>query len=224
MKSLCVSNIFLHLSRIHTNKHMNSLPPNHLKVMEAAIAEFQEKGFTRSSMASIAKEAGIQEKELLEQYQNKDIVFKDVFLELYGRIAPQLQDIMDGDMPIFEKILHFTNNYVAFINDYKFLPLGLIHKLNSNTDFAEEFIVNLRMPDPTGFYKQVNREIEKGNIRPINPKQLMINIFALSVFPHVASPLMKDFINAGNDEFENIKKSGKKSVADFIINSIRIEK
>ena len=52
----------------------------------------------------------------------------------------------------------------------------------------------------------------------------MINIFALSVFPHVASPLMKDFINAGNDEFENIKKSGKKSVADFIINSIRIEK
>lgn len=186
--------------------------------------EFQEKGFSHSSMASIAKEAGLQEKDLVEQYQNKDIIFKDVFLELYGRIAPQLQDIMDGDMPIFEKILHFTNNYVAFINDYKFLPLGLIRKLNSNTDFAEEFIVNLRMPDPSGFYKQINREIEKGNIRPINPKQLMINIFALSVFPHVASPLMKDFINAGNDEFENIKKSGKKSVADFIINSIRIEK
>ena len=127
-------------------------------------------------------------------------------------------------MPVREKIRHFIHNYVTFINDYHFLPLGLIRKLNSKTDFAKEFIVNLRMPDPTKFYEQIENEIEKGRIRKINPKQLMINIFALSVFPHVASPLMKDFINAGNDEFENIKKSGKKSVADFIINSIRIEK
>jgi len=191
-------------------------------MIEAAIFEFQEKGFKSTSMASIAKEAGINEKDLLKHYKSIDNIFKLVFLELYGRIAPQLQDIMDGQMPIFEKIRHFTNNYVAFINDYKFLPLGLIRKLNSNTDFAEEFIVNLRMPDPTLFYAQIEDEIEKGKIRKINPKELMINIFALSVFPHVASPLMKDFINAGNDEFENIKKKGKTNIADFIINSIRI--
>jgi hypothetical protein len=78
------------------------------------------------------------------------------------------------------------------------------------------------MPDPTIFYAQIEKEIEKGNIREINPKELMINIFALSVFPHVASPLMKDFINAGNDEFESIKNKGNTNVADFIINSIRI--
>ena len=201
---------------------MNNFPPNHLAVMEAAIFEFQEKGFKRTSMASIALESGIDEKDLLKDYKTLDNIFKLVFLELYGRIAPQMQDIMDGQMPIFEKIRHFTNNYVAFINDYKFLPLGLIRKLNSNTDFAEEFIVNLRMPDPTLFYAQIENEIEKGKIREINPKELMINIFALSVFPHVASPLMKDFINAGNDEFESIKNKGKTNIADFIINSIRI--
>ena len=87
---------------------------------------------------------------------------------------------------------------------------------------SAQFIINLKMPDPTLFYNQINREIKKGNIRPINPKQLMINIFALSVFPNVASPLMKDFINAGNDEFEEIKKKGKTLVADFVINAIRI--
>ena len=201
---------------------MNNLPPNHLAVMEAAIYEFQEKGSKGTSMASIAKEAGIDEKDLLKHFKTLDNIFKLVFLELYGRIAPQMQDIMDGQMPIFEKIRHFTNNYVAFINDNKFLPLGLIRKLDSNTDFAEEFIVNLRMPDPTLFYAQIEKEIEKGKIRKINPKELMINIFALSVFPHVASPLMKDFINAGNDEFESIKNKGKTHIADFIINSIKI--
>ena len=201
---------------------MNSFPPNQRKAIEAAIVEFQANGFKGTSMSSIANEAGISKKELKSYFASKDEVFKFVFLELYGRIAPQLQDIMDGDMTVIEKIRHFTNNYVSFINDYKFLPLGLIRKSKSKTDFATEFIVNLRMPDPTLFYSQIEKEIEKGRIRKINPKQLVINIFALSVFPHVASPLMKDFISAGNDEFEAIKKKGTTEVADFIINSIRI--
>jgi len=201
---------------------MNNIPPNQLKAIDAAIVQFQDNGFKQTSMNSIAKATGISKKELRTYFENKDDVFKHVFLELYGRIAPQLQDIMDGDMPVREKIRHFINNYVNFINDYDFLPLGLIRKLNSKTDFAREFIVNLRMPDPTHFYSQIEMEIEKGRIRKINPKQLMINIFALSVFPHVASPLMKDFISAGNDEFEMIKEEGKTQVADFIINSIEI--
>jgi len=201
---------------------MSSFSPEQTKAIEAAIVAFQDNGFKRSSMRSIAAEAGMSKKELRTHFENKDELFKAVFLELYGRIAPQLQDIMDGDMSVIEKIRHFTNNYVSFINDYKFLPLGLIRKLNSKTDFAKEFIVNLKMPDPMGFYAQIEREIEKGRIKKINPKQLMINIFALSVFPHVASPLMKDFINAGNDEFEMIKKKGTSQVADFIIQAIEI--
>lgn len=201
---------------------MNNFPPNQLKAIDAAIVEFQDNGFKNTSMSSIARASGISKKELRTYFDNKDDVFKYVFLELYGRIAPQLQDIMDGDMPVREKIRHFINDYVNFINDYHFLPLGLIRKLNSKTDFAREFIVNLRMPDPSKFYGQIENEIEKGRIRKINPKQLMINIFALSVFPHVASPLMKDFINAGNDEFELIKEQGKTQVAEFIINSIEI--
>lgn len=201
---------------------MNNFSPNQSKAVEAAIVEFQNNGFKGTSMNSIAKEAGISKKELKTYFNNKDEIFKYVFLELYGRIAPQLQDIMDGNMTVIEKVRHFINNYVSFINDYKFLPLGLIRKSKSKTDFATEFIVNLRMPDPTMFYAQIEEEIKKGRIREINPKQLMINIFALSVFPHVASPLMKDFISAGNDEFEMIKQKGNTQVADFIISAIQI--
>jgi TetR/AcrR family transcriptional regulator len=201
---------------------MNNFPPNKLKAIDAAIVEFQDNGFKQTSMSSIANASGITKKELRTYFDNKDDVFKHVFLELYGRISPQLQDIMDGEMPVIEKIRHFINNYVSFINNHQFLPLGLIRKLNSKTDFAKEFIINLKMPDPTKFYAQIEKEIELGLIRDINPKQLMINIFALSVYPHVASPLMKDFINAGNDEFEMIKKKGTSQVADFIINSIQI--
>lgn len=201
---------------------MDNFPQVHDLVIETAIEHFQKNGYKKTKLSEIARDCKMKKKELLALHQSKAGLFKDVFLELYGRIAPQLQDIMDAEMPLFDKIRHFTNEYVRFVNDYKFLPLGLINKLNTRTDFAKEFIVNLKMPDPTHFYQQIEREIARGKIRPINPKQLMINIFALSVFPNVASPLMKDFINAGNDEFETIKQEGKNQVAQFVINSIRM--
>ena len=195
-----------------------------LNIVEAAIDVFQKKGYKGSRMSDIAKELEIEKNELKSFYSKKELIFKDVFLELYGRITPQLDDILNGDMPVFEKIRHFTNNYVNFINDYKFLPLGLMRKLNFDTDLTKVFIENMVMPNPNHFYEQVEHEIEMGNIRPINPKLILINIFALSVFPHVASPLMKDFILANNDEFEGIKEKNKTYVADFIINSIKIIK
>ncbi len=201
---------------------MEDFPRDQNLVLETAIDHFQKNGFRKTKLSQIARDCKMKKKDILAIHGSKDGLFKDVFLELYGRIAPQLQDIMDADMPVFDKIRHFTNEYVRFVNDYKFLPLGLIRKLNSKTDFAKEFIVNLKMPDPSRFYQQIEREIQKGNIRPINPKQLMINIFALSVFPNVASPLMKDFINAGNDEFEAIKEQGRTQVASFVISSIRL--
>lgn len=203
---------------------MDNFPQVHDLVIETAIEHFQKNGYKKTKLSEVARDCKMKKKELLALHNSKADLFKEVFLELYGRIAPQLQDIMDAEMPVFDKIRHFTNEYVSFVNDYKFLPLGLIRKLNSRTDFAKEFIVNLKMPDPTHFYNQIEREIAKGRIRPINPKQLMINIFALSVFPNVASPLMKDFINAGNDEFEAIKQKGRTQVADFVINSIRLPK
>lgn len=201
---------------------MDDFPQDQNLVLETAIDHFQKNGYKKTKLSEIAKDCKMKKKDLIAKHKSKEGLFKDVFLELYGRIAPQLQDIMDADMPVFDKIRHFSNEYVRFVNDYKFLPLGLIRKLNLKTDFAKEFIVNLKMPDPTRFYNQIEREIEKGNIRPINPKQLMINIFALSVFPNIASPLMKDFINAGNDEFEEIKQEGRIQVANFVIDSIRV--
>ena len=203
---------------------MDNFPPDRDAILEHAILHFQENGYKKTKLSKIAKDAKVSRKELKGLFPNKENLFLNVFLELYGRIAPQLQDIMDANMPVFEKLRHFTNEYVRFVNDYKFLPLGLITKVRTSTDFAKEFIVNLKMPDPSYFYSQVEREIEKGNIRPVNPKLLLINIFALSVFPNLASPLMKDFINAGNDEFEKIKDRGKTEIADFIINSIDLRK
>ena len=101
---------------------MDNIPQVHDLVIETAIDHFQRYGYKKTKLSEIAKDCKMKKKELVALHHSKADLFKDVFLELYGRIAPQLQDIMDADMPVVDKIRHFANEYVSFVNDYKFLP------------------------------------------------------------------------------------------------------
>ena len=71
------------------------------------------------------------------------------------------------------------------------------------------------------FKKQVDEEIKKGIIKPIAAEQLFINIMALNMFPFVAKPLIKAFVNADDKTYLQLMENRKTEVSNFIINSIK---
>jgi hypothetical protein len=48
--------------------------------------------------------------------------------------------------------------------------------------------------DSSILISQIEKEIKAGIIKPINPKQLLIDIFSLTVFPFAAQMLVKGLI------------------------------
>jgi hypothetical protein len=76
-------------------------------------------------------------------------------------------------------------------------------------------------PNIEKFKKQIAIEIQKGILKPIKGEQLFINIMALNIFPFVASPLIKAFVNIDDKAFKQLVEDRKTEVADFIINSIK---
>jgi hypothetical protein len=76
--------------------------------------------------------------------------------------------------------------------------------------------------NPSIFIQQVTREIAEGKINEIDPRQLIVNILALCIFPFVGKPILKSVIFANNeDEFNHFIQLRKTEVAKFIINSIK---
>ncbi|MDX1784088.1 MAG: TetR/AcrR family transcriptional regulator, partial [Aequorivita vladivostokensis] len=71
------------------------------------------------------------------------------------------------------------------------------------------------------FKSQVDEEVEKGILKPIDGEQLFINIISLNIFPFVATPLIKGFLKIDDKGFKQLMERRKTEVAGFIINSIK---
>ena len=168
------------------------------KIFEAAFRVFQLKGFKGARMQEIADEAGINKAMLHYCFKNKELLFESVFMNAFGKLAPQINEIFKSQDSIFEKIKKFTDSYISFVMNYPFLPQFIIQEMNNNPEFVTKFLKKENRPDPTKLIHQIENEIKLGILKPINPKQLLIDIFSMTVFPFAAQALLKGMIQVSN--------------------------
>ncbi|MBT2162815.1 TetR/AcrR family transcriptional regulator [Zobellia barbeyronii] len=191
------------------------------QILEAAKNVFQTKGMDGARMQEIADKAGINKAMLHYYYRSKQLLFEAVFKNVFSLLAPQLNAILNDDSSIEEKVKNFTFNYISFISKHPYLPNFIIQELNRNPEFILQMKDSKGFPNLAKFKKQVDREVEKGSIKPISAEQLFINILALNIFPFVAKPLIMAFSNVDSKVYKQLMEDRKTEVADFIINSIK---
>ncbi|MFV5700896.1 TetR/AcrR family transcriptional regulator [Flavobacterium sp. XS2P12] len=191
------------------------------KIFNAARIVFQKKGFSGARMQEIADEAGINKAMLHYCFKNKQLLFKAVFMNAFGQLAPQINTIFNSDETIFNKIRKFTYSYISFVIDNPYLPQFVIQEMNNNPEFVMSFLNHENRPNPTLLISQIEKEITAGIIKPINPKQLLLDIFSMTVFPFAAQMMVKGIIQISDSEFNQLMEERKTSIAEQIINSIK---
>ncbi len=191
------------------------------QILDAAKKVFQTKGMNGARMQEIADKANINKAMLHYYYRSKQLLFEAVFKNAFALLAPQLNAILNDDSSIEDKIKNFTSNYISFIVKHPYLPSFIIQELNRNPDFILKLKDQKGFPNTEKFNNQVVQEVKNGILKPIKGEQLFINIMALNIFPFVAKPLIKAFVNVDNKEFKQLMNDRKTEVADFIINSIK---
>ncbi|MGB5387720.1 MAG: TetR/AcrR family transcriptional regulator [Eudoraea sp.] len=190
-------------------------------ILKAAKRVFQNKGMDGARMQEIADEAKINKAMLHYYYRSKQLLFEAVFNNAFMLLAPQLNAILNDNSSVEEKIRNFTTNYISFISKHPYLPTFIIQELNRNPDFVLKMKDKKGFPNIEKFKKEINVEIQKGILKPIKGEQLFINIMALNIFPFVAAPLIKAFVNIDDRGYKQLVEDRKTEVADFIINSIK---
>lgn len=191
------------------------------KIFNAARIVFQKKGFAGARMQEIADEAGINKAMLHYCFKNKQLLFEAVFMNAFGQLAPQINAIFNSDETVFDKIRKFTHSYISFVIDNPYLPQFVIQEMNNNPEFVMSFLNHENRPNPKLLISQIEKEIEAGIIKPINPKQLLLDIFSMTVFPFAAQMMVKGIIQISDSEFNQLMEERKTSIAEQIINSIK---
>lgn len=191
-------------------------------ILNAAKGIFERKGMAAARMQEIADEAGINKAMLHYYYRSKELLFEAVFKSAFSMLAPQLNEIMNADTTIFEKIRNFSSNYISFVLKHPYLPNFIIQELNRNPDFVKNLIAEKNFPNISKFKQQVTEKVAEGIIRPITAEQLFINIMSLNIFPFIGAPLLKGFLNFDDEAYKKLMEKRKTEVSEFIIHAIKI--
>ncbi|MCK5822464.1 MAG: TetR/AcrR family transcriptional regulator [Bacteroidales bacterium] len=191
------------------------------KILQAAKQVFMKKGRAGARMQEIADEAGINKSLLHYYFRSKDKLFEAVFYEALNKSLPKIGNVLNADKSFFDKIRSFTYHYIDFFIDNPYLPIFILNEISSNPEII------IKLADQIGaksnlFLNEITTAVDKSIIKPIDPRQLIINLISLCVFPFIAKPLAQALIfNNEEKEFLNFIEKRKIEVAEFIINSIR---
>lgn len=194
------------------------------QIFEAACRVFQRSGYAGARMQEIADEAEINKSMLHYYYRSKDKLFQEVFQREIKRLFPVIFGVLDSDYSLPKKIDHLIDTYYSFLEDNPHLVQFVIHEMHQHADRFKEFIKEENIHPPQSFLIQIQNEVEQGNMDPVDPRQLMISIIGLILFPFIARTMIETIFGMEEDNFLGFLKKRKEFLSDFILNAINYKK
>lgn len=175
-------------------------------------------------MQEIADEAGINKAMLHYYYQSKEKLFDAVFEEAIERLIPKVRDLLNTEMPLFEKIEYVVDTYLSLLLKNMYLPGFVINSINQNPDkFVKKLSYGLKLK-PDVFILQIKDAVKEGVIKPVDPAQLFVSLLSMCIFPFAAKPMIMGAFGMSEDAFVKFIKKRKLEIPKLIINSIKLSK
>lgn len=166
-------------------------------ILEAAEQEFLDKGFEAAKTTKIASLAGVTHAMLHYYYRTKENLFDKIF-EMKTRLLKDSLFISfdKPGMPFLEKMQCGIESHFDFIRENPGLPRFVINELlfkPARLKLFESKIRNVAGGVIARISDEIDVEVKKGTIHPIDPVTLIIDIASLNVFVFVAMPLLNTF-------------------------------
>ncbi len=192
------------------------------KILIAARKVFTTHGMAGARMQDIADEAGINKALLHYYFRDKEKLFEVIFMEEAKKFFPKINSIFEAELPLFEKIERFCDEYINQMIQHPYLPWFIMNELNRDPEkFLNTTWVKANLPKPIRLVEQVEQEIKKGTIRRIHPVHLVMNLLSMTVFPFIARPMLQKTLRMDNAHFNKIMEERRKEIPRFIIESIK---
>jgi len=193
------------------------------KILIAAQTVFIQKGMDGARMQEIANEAGINKALLHYYFRTKQKLFEAIFKKVFSKVLPNIMEMVHSDLPIEKKLGYFIENYIDLLMKNPFFPTFILKEMNRDPEFFAEVIRSTGV-NPQEIFTMLKIEMDAGKIMKMDPRDLLINILSLSIFPIAAKPLMSImFFENDKIAYNQFIEKRKTSVKEFVLNSILIK-
>lgn len=194
------------------------------RIFEAAREVLLQRGSGNVRMKDIAEVAGINPALLNYYFRSKDRLLEAVFQREAGRFIPQEIAILASDRPLEEKVRTIVEDYLDFMMSNPFLPAYVACEVNHHPERLEAFISTVAEVPLDVLGAQIDVEVERGAMRPIDPPQFLINLVSLCIFPFMARPIVKVLLGMDDDGFADFIEERKRELPGFFLRGVRPER
>jgi TetR/AcrR family transcriptional regulator len=193
------------------------------KIVEAARQIFVKHGLEGARMQEIADLAGVNKALLHYYFRSKDVLFGKVFDHYSSFLIPDLETVVNSEIPILDKIELFIDKYISFFQKNTDLPFFYISELNRNPEKVLGILAKThKFQYVQQFAFQMMLSMKEGKIKTINPRQLMLNVISMSIFPFLAKPMIQVVMQLDDETFGGLLEERKKAVSDFVRSALTI--
>lgn len=196
---------------------------NENSILEAAHKIFLTKGFSGTSMQDIAQEAGTTKSMVNYYFRSKDKLFARVFREEFKNLFASIGICILSDLPLKQKIKQIVELDIERLMPMPDLPIFIMSELHRNPLIILSDLEHIPMK---GLIQKleadIHTEVKKGNIKPIQPMELMMNIQSLTIYPILAKPMLIHRLGMSEKAYKLMMEHRKTDIVEFIWNGIKI--
>ena len=187
------------------------------KIKAAAYKLFTQKGYAGTRTRDIAEEAGINLALLNYYFRSKEKLFDLIMADNMKQFMFGIFAIANDEKTGYEdKITLIVNAYIDMLtvqpdmpifvlSEIRYDPSGLVEKMKLDSAVMHSHLI-----------KQLKQAIETGEIEPVNPLHILMNILGLTIFPFIGSPVLKKIGGMTDDQFTEMMQERKKMIPVWI--------
>lgn len=176
---------------------------------------FFTEGKFNATTQEIADEANVNRTLINYYFRSRNNLFEIVFEEAMKQEHEKSEAILHSDITFKEKIENYIDYSLEVALEYPYLEIYLVTQINQGCAYKDHEQMDNVMKILT---KELNSEIEKGNIDPIEPFQFIMNLVSLVSFPVSMRPLIQESFKMNDKEYVEILSQRKEIIIKTLFN------
>ena len=192
------------------------------RIFDAALRIFARKGRDGARLQEIADEAGIHRPLLHYYFRTKQQLYEAVAEKMFKQFLASF-DVAAGDGRFEYTLRAFIDHYMNSVREHQHAAMWMVSENMAGNPVLGELLTRAfeteGSPQRT-MVDAIERAVASGEIRPVDPRQLMLTVVSACVFPFVSMPTVKMMNPLAERDFDAWVEERKKHVFEVVYNGL----
>ncbi len=163
-------------------------------ILDAAVLEFAREGLAGARTEAIARAAGVNKALLYYYFADKEALYGAVLDRVFSGLRERILAVLDRDLPPGEKILAWAGTHFDYIASNAIFPRVVMQEMSriraGGSPHMRHLVESYFRPVSQRLIAVMQRGIETGEFRPVDPMHFVFSVVAMIVFYFSSSALI----------------------------------